>query len=119
MNLTWRNPPAHHWHAIKSLGLSLEYRRSRALQIVLTSFRSSHLHGMTFVQGFKSSFTCPCFSCSSSGLLGHFPEAVVWRSRSGLRNSYAGGSNGLRVGFPALGFEITQQQISFQFREKF
>ncbi|GFX16774.1 uncharacterized protein TNCV_4187481 [Trichonephila clavipes] len=51
MNLTWRNPPAHHWYAAKSPGLSLQCRSSRAQQTVLVRFRSGHLHGITFVQG--------------------------------------------------------------------
>ncbi|GFW28122.1 RNase H domain-containing protein [Trichonephila clavipes] len=29
MNLTWRNPPVHHWYAAKSPGLCLQCRRSR------------------------------------------------------------------------------------------
>ncbi|GFX94944.1 RNase H domain-containing protein [Trichonephila clavipes] len=32
MNLNWRNPPAHHWYAAKSSGLSLQCRRFRVLQ---------------------------------------------------------------------------------------
>ncbi|GFY03920.1 RNase H domain-containing protein [Trichonephila clavipes] len=32
MNLTWRNPPAHHWYAAKSPGLSIQCKSSRALQ---------------------------------------------------------------------------------------
>ncbi|GFT51992.1 uncharacterized protein TNCV_2058411 [Trichonephila clavipes] len=73
MNLTWRNPPAHHWYAAKSTGLSIQCRSSRAYQTASARFRSGHLHSMTFVQEVKSFFTCPC---SSSGLLGHFPAAV-------------------------------------------
>ncbi|GFV94005.1 uncharacterized protein TNCV_3573581 [Trichonephila clavipes] len=57
MNLTWRNPLAHHWYAAKSPGLSLQ---SRALQTVLARFRNGHLRGMTLVQGVKSFLTCPC-----------------------------------------------------------
>ncbi|GFW69396.1 hypothetical protein TNCV_487451 [Trichonephila clavipes] len=53
-------------------------------QTALAHFRCDHLCRMTFVQGVKSFFAYPYFSCSSSGLLGHFPETVVWRSRSGL-----------------------------------
>ncbi|GFU69145.1 RNase H domain-containing protein [Trichonephila clavipes] len=30
MNVTWRNPPAHHWYAAKSPGLSVQCRKSRA-----------------------------------------------------------------------------------------
>ncbi|GFY16450.1 RNase H domain-containing protein [Trichonephila clavipes] len=77
MNLTWRNPPAHHWYAAKSPGLSLQ---CRAHQTALARFRSGHLRSMTFVQGevflYLSLFS-PCFSCSSSGQLGHFPATVV------------------------------------------
>ncbi|GFS92503.1 RNase H domain-containing protein [Trichonephila clavipes] len=74
MNLTWRNPPAHQWYAAKSPDLSLQCRSSRAHQTALVRFRSGPLRGMTFVQGIKSFFSCPC---SSSGLLGHFPATVV------------------------------------------
>ncbi|GFW11753.1 RNase H domain-containing protein [Trichonephila clavipes] len=35
MNLTWRNPPAHHWYAAKSPSLSIQCRSSRAHQMVL------------------------------------------------------------------------------------
>ncbi|GFX89029.1 hypothetical protein TNCV_2853291 [Trichonephila clavipes] len=60
-------------------------RRSRPLQTALVRFRSGHLRGMTFVQGVKSLFNqsllSPCFSCSSSRLLGHFSGTVVWRPR--------------------------------------
>ncbi|GFW04511.1 uncharacterized protein TNCV_878801 [Trichonephila clavipes] len=59
-NLTWRNPPAHHWYVVKSPGLSLQCRSSRAHQTALARFRSDHLRSMTFVQGVKSFFTCPC-----------------------------------------------------------
>ncbi|GFW34559.1 HTH_Tnp_Tc3_2 domain-containing protein [Trichonephila clavipes] len=45
MNLTWRNPPAYHWYAAKSPGLSLQCRSSRALQTALARFRSCHLRG--------------------------------------------------------------------------
>ncbi|GFT58724.1 RNase H domain-containing protein [Trichonephila clavipes] len=30
MNLTWQNPPAHHWYAAKSHGIYLQCRSSRA-----------------------------------------------------------------------------------------
>ncbi|GFY12983.1 uncharacterized protein TNCV_665491 [Trichonephila clavipes] len=74
MNLTWRNPSAHHWYAAKSPGLSIQCRSSRAHQTALARFRSGHLRSMTFVQGVKSFFTCsllsPCFCCSSPELLG-------------------------------------------------
>ncbi|GFU33026.1 uncharacterized protein TNCV_4155971 [Trichonephila clavipes] len=59
--MSWlRNPPAHHWYATKSPGLSLQCRKSRAHQTALARFRSGHLRNMTFVQGVKSFFTCPC-----------------------------------------------------------
>ncbi|GFV50226.1 uncharacterized protein TNCV_621391 [Trichonephila clavipes] len=74
MNLTWRNTPAHHWYPAKSPTLSLQCRRSRALQTALVQFRSNYLSHMTFVQEVKSFFTC---LCSSSGLLGHFHGTVV------------------------------------------
>ncbi|GFW54548.1 uncharacterized protein TNCV_2232221 [Trichonephila clavipes] len=81
MNLTWRNPPPHHWYAAKSPGLSIQCRFSRAHQTVLARFRSGHLRSMTLVQGCKVflylPLLSPCFSCSSSGLLGHFPATVV------------------------------------------
>ncbi|GFV54802.1 uncharacterized protein TNCV_4201941 [Trichonephila clavipes] len=60
MNLTWRNPPVHHWYAAKSPGPSIQCRSSRAHQTALTRFRSSHLRSTTFVLGVKSFFTCPC-----------------------------------------------------------
>ncbi|GFW79509.1 uncharacterized protein TNCV_128141 [Trichonephila clavipes] len=60
MNLTWRNPPVHRWYAAKSPGLSIQCRSSRAHQTALAHFRSAHLRSMTFVQGIKSFFTCPC-----------------------------------------------------------
>ncbi|GFV07606.1 RNase H domain-containing protein [Trichonephila clavipes] len=60
MYLTWRNPPAHHWYAAKSPGLSIQCRSSRAHQTALARLRSGHLRSMTFVQGLKSYFTCPC-----------------------------------------------------------
>ncbi|GFT90003.1 uncharacterized protein TNCV_4592951 [Trichonephila clavipes] len=59
MNLTWRKPPAHHWYAAKSPGLSIQSRSSRAHQTALTLFRSGHLRSITFVQGIISFFTCP------------------------------------------------------------
>ncbi|GFW87972.1 uncharacterized protein TNCV_216441 [Trichonephila clavipes] len=59
MNLTWRNPPAHHYYAAKSPGLSLDCRSSRALQMAMARFRSGHLRGMTFVQGVQSFLTYP------------------------------------------------------------
>ncbi|GFV43921.1 uncharacterized protein TNCV_1530951 [Trichonephila clavipes] len=60
MNLTWRNPPAHHWYAAKSPGLSMQCRSSRAHQTALAHFRSGHLRSMTSVQRAKTFFTCPC-----------------------------------------------------------
>ncbi|GFT08954.1 RNase H domain-containing protein [Trichonephila clavipes] len=43
MNLTWRNPPAHHWYAAKSPGLSIQCRSSRAHQMAWAHHRSGHL----------------------------------------------------------------------------
>ncbi|GFS87684.1 uncharacterized protein TNCV_2942631 [Trichonephila clavipes] len=60
MNSTWRNPPAHHWYAVKRPGLSMQCRSSRAHKTALVRLRSGHLRSMTFVQGVKSFFTCPC-----------------------------------------------------------
>ncbi|GFV88404.1 uncharacterized protein TNCV_1242171 [Trichonephila clavipes] len=51
MNLTRRNPPAHHWLAAKSPGISIQCRSSRAHQTALARLRSGHLRSMTFVQG--------------------------------------------------------------------
>ncbi|GFW26670.1 uncharacterized protein TNCV_2850601 [Trichonephila clavipes] len=65
MNLTWRNPPAHHWYAAKSPGLSKQCRSFRAHQTALARFRSGHLRSMTLVQALKSFFTCPCSLLSS------------------------------------------------------
>ncbi|GFU82179.1 transposable element Tc1 transposase [Trichonephila clavipes] len=59
INLTWRNPPAHHWYAAKSPGLSIQCRSSSDHQTALARLRSGHLRRMTFVQGVKSFFTCP------------------------------------------------------------
>ncbi|GFS80890.1 RNase H domain-containing protein [Trichonephila clavipes] len=59
MNLTWRNPPVHHWYAAKSPGLFIQCRSSRAQQMAFACLRSGHLRSMTFVQGVKSFFTCP------------------------------------------------------------
>ncbi|GFT76808.1 uncharacterized protein TNCV_1419381 [Trichonephila clavipes] len=56
MNLTWRNPPAHHWYAAKSPGLSLQCSSSRAHQTALARFRSGHLRSVTFVQGQAANF---------------------------------------------------------------
>ncbi|GFY15619.1 uncharacterized protein TNCV_1282671 [Trichonephila clavipes] len=56
----WRNPPAHHWYAAMSPGLSIQCRNSRAHQTALVRFRTGHLRSMTFVRGVKSFFTCPC-----------------------------------------------------------
>ncbi|GFU22710.1 hypothetical protein TNCV_762861 [Trichonephila clavipes] len=67
MNLTWRNPPAHHWYAAKSPGRSLQYRNYMALQTALTRFRSSPLRG----------------------LQGYFPGTAVWRSRPSVTHYYA------------------------------
>ncbi|GFY36714.1 uncharacterized protein TNCV_2566761 [Trichonephila clavipes] len=53
MNLTWRNPPAHHWYSGKSPGLSLQCRSSRGHQTALTRFRSGYLRSMNFVQGIR------------------------------------------------------------------
>ncbi|GFT09879.1 methyltransferase-like protein 7B [Trichonephila clavipes] len=50
MNLTWRNPPAHHWYAAKSPGLSIQCRNSRAHQTAFARLRSGHLRSMNFVQ---------------------------------------------------------------------
>ncbi|GFW32042.1 RNase H domain-containing protein [Trichonephila clavipes] len=112
MNLTWRNPSAHHWYAAKSPGLSIQCRSTRANQRALERLRSDHLRSMTFVQEVKSflylSLLFPFFSCSSSGLLGHFPATVVRRERPGVRHYYAERSNGLGVDFPApRGLETT------------
>ncbi|GFX60186.1 uncharacterized protein TNCV_4533461 [Trichonephila clavipes] len=59
MNLTWRNPLAHHWYAAKSPDKSIHWRSSRAHQTALACLKSGHLRSMTFVQGVKSFFTCP------------------------------------------------------------
>ncbi|GFX77848.1 uncharacterized protein TNCV_432331 [Trichonephila clavipes] len=60
MKLTWRNPPAHHWYAAKSPGLSIQCRSFRAHQTPMMRFRSDHLRSMTFVKGVKSFFACLC-----------------------------------------------------------
>ncbi|GFW15230.1 uncharacterized protein TNCV_173751 [Trichonephila clavipes] len=74
MNLTWRNPPAHHWYADKSPGLSLQCRSSRSHQTALARFRSGHLRSYDFCAGgkvflylslliFWTAEVCPCDSC--------------------------------------------------------
>ncbi|GFV65669.1 RNase H domain-containing protein [Trichonephila clavipes] len=60
INLTWRNPPAHHWYAAKSSDLSIQCRSSRAHQTALACLGSGLLRSMTFVQGVMSFFTCVC-----------------------------------------------------------
>ncbi|GFU50626.1 uncharacterized protein TNCV_235881 [Trichonephila clavipes] len=81
MNLTWRNPPAHHWYAAKSPGLSIQCMSSRTHQMALARLRSGHLRSMTLVQGVKSFFICPCSLLASPAHLldcwGHFPATVV------------------------------------------
>ncbi|GFW05719.1 RNase H domain-containing protein [Trichonephila clavipes] len=62
MNLTWRNPPAHHWYAAKSPGLYIQCRSSRAHQTALPRLRSGHLRSMTFVQGESLSLPVPALS---------------------------------------------------------
>ncbi|GFY27651.1 uncharacterized protein TNCV_911021 [Trichonephila clavipes] len=51
--------------AAKSSGLYTQCRSSRAHQTALVCFRSGHLRSMTFVQGVKFFFTCPCFLLAS------------------------------------------------------
>ncbi|GFV40254.1 uncharacterized protein TNCV_1444071 [Trichonephila clavipes] len=60
INLTWRNPPAHHWYAAKSPGLSLQCRSSRAHQMALARFRSGHLRSMTCAGGKVFLYIYPC-----------------------------------------------------------
>ncbi|GFX02583.1 RNase H domain-containing protein [Trichonephila clavipes] len=81
LNFTRRNPPAHHWYASKSPGLSMQCRSSRAHQTALARLRSGRLRSMTLVQGVKSFFKVlsllllllfwtagafPCNSCMKS-----------------------------------------------------
>ncbi|GFU80045.1 RNase H domain-containing protein [Trichonephila clavipes] len=64
----------------ESPGLSIQYKSSRANQTALARFRNGHLRSMTCAGGkvfLYMSLLSPCFSCSSSGLLGHFPTTVV------------------------------------------
>ncbi|GFW93501.1 uncharacterized protein TNCV_47041 [Trichonephila clavipes] len=85
MNLTWRNPPSHHWYAAKSPGLSIQCRSSRAHQTALARFRSGHLRNMTFVQGIKSFFTCPCSLLASPLIFwtaGAFPCDSCMKSKT-------------------------------------
>ncbi|GFT58680.1 uncharacterized protein TNCV_1360501 [Trichonephila clavipes] len=70
MNLTWRNPPAHHWYAAKSPGISIQCRSSRTHQTVLKCFRKGHLRNMTFVQGVKYFLPVPALSL--------FPLITFW-----------------------------------------
>ncbi|GFV61324.1 nup43 [Trichonephila clavipes] len=39
MNLTWQNPPAHHWYTAKCPSLCLQCRSSTAHQTALACFR--------------------------------------------------------------------------------
>ncbi|GFT17870.1 hypothetical protein TNCV_4910471 [Trichonephila clavipes] len=71
----------------KSPGLSVQCRSSRFHQTALSRFRINHLPSMTCAGGkvlLYLSLPSPCFSCSSSGLLGYFPVTVVWRARPGV-----------------------------------
>ncbi|GFU76626.1 transposable element Tcb1 transposase [Trichonephila clavipes] len=109
-NLTWRNPFAHLWYAAKSLGLSLQCRKSRGFQTALGTLEAVTCVVRPLCRRLSLSLSVfsPCFSCVSSVLLGHFPGTVVLRSRPGLRHSFAERSNGLGIGFPApRGFETT------------
>ncbi|GFW08143.1 uncharacterized protein TNCV_2979101 [Trichonephila clavipes] len=111
MNLTWRNPPAHHWYAAKSPGLSIQCRSSRAHQTALARFRSGHLRSMTFVQEVKSFFTCPCsLPASPAHLLdcwGSCMKSKAWcvkLLRGKVKWTFG-------VGFPApRGFKTTTTQ---------
>ncbi|GFW19180.1 uncharacterized protein TNCV_255071 [Trichonephila clavipes] len=47
-------------YAAKGPGLSIQCRNSRAHQTALARLKSGHRRNMTFVQGVKSLFTCPC-----------------------------------------------------------
>ncbi|GFY28569.1 uncharacterized protein TNCV_4150001 [Trichonephila clavipes] len=58
--------------AAKSPGLSIQCRSSRAHQTALARLRSGHLRSMTFVQGEKSFFTCPCSLLGSPAHLQDF-----------------------------------------------
>ncbi|GFX60210.1 uncharacterized protein TNCV_4533701 [Trichonephila clavipes] len=82
MNLTWRNPLAHHWYAAKSPGLSIHCRSSRAHQTALACLKSGHLRSMTFVQGVKSFFTCPCSLLLSFWTAGAFPCDSCMKSKT-------------------------------------
>ncbi|GFX56494.1 uncharacterized protein TNCV_74401 [Trichonephila clavipes] len=85
MNLTWRNPPAHHWYAAKSPGLCIQCRSSRAHQTALARQRRGHLRSMTFVQGVKSFFTCSCSLLASPAHLltvGAFPCDSCMKSKT-------------------------------------
>ncbi|GFX85258.1 putative transposase [Trichonephila clavipes] len=77
---THEQPPAHHWYTAKSPGLSIQCRSSRAHQTALARLRSGHLRSMTFVQGVKSFFTCPCSLLAS-------PLLIFWTGIS-LRQLY-------------------------------
>ncbi|GFU38547.1 uncharacterized protein TNCV_1204911 [Trichonephila clavipes] len=112
INLTWRNPPAHHWYAAKSPGLFMQCRSFRAHQTTLEHLRSGHLRSMNFVQGVKYFFTCPCSLLASPAHLlncwGISLRQLYEEQALVCETFYAVRSNGLGVGFPApRGLEIT------------
>ncbi|GFU47808.1 uncharacterized protein TNCV_4465501 [Trichonephila clavipes] len=65
INLTWRNPPAYHWYAAMSPGLSLQSKRSRALQTALLSLRSGPLCVAAVAEWYRYR-TVACFVTGSS-----------------------------------------------------
>ncbi|GFT80472.1 hypothetical protein TNCV_5122111 [Trichonephila clavipes] len=86
-NLTWRNTPAHHWYEDKRHDLSLQCRRSRALQTALARLRSGNLRSMTYVPRAKFSLPVPALFLLLLLIFwtaGYFPWTVAWKSRSGL-----------------------------------
>ncbi|GFY05286.1 uncharacterized protein TNCV_2207321 [Trichonephila clavipes] len=104
--------------AAKSPELSIQCRSSRAYQTALARFRSGHLRSMTFVQGVKSFFTCPCsLPASPAHLLdcwGISLRQLYEEVPPGVWHYYAERSNGLGVGFPApRGLETKTTRESF------
>ncbi|GFU14763.1 uncharacterized protein TNCV_2806891 [Trichonephila clavipes] len=110
MNLTSRNPPAHHWYAAKSPGLSIQCRSSRAHQTAMAHLRSGHLRSMTFVQGVKSFFTC---SCSLLASLAHLLDCwgISLRQLYEEQDLVCIKSAGFRSGFTSTEYHSLAMQL--------
>ncbi|GFX54752.1 RNase H domain-containing protein [Trichonephila clavipes] len=90
MNLTWQNPPAHHWYAAKSPSLSLQCRSSRAHQTALERLRSGHLLSTTSILHTRGLRLKECRPVVIKTYPGKFPQChsdrsidrlSIWRTR--------------------------------------